>query len=340
MQGEHVRTPPSPQLLFETINAYQRTAIIKAAIELDVFSAVARGAVTAPAIARECMVAERGARTLCDCLVVMGLLTKDSEEYGLTPDSAFFLDRKSPAYMGGTLEFLLSPTLVDAFKDVAEAVRKGGTVVSQEGTIAPEHPVWVKFARAMAPTTVMPARFIADILGIAAAGKIRVLDIAAGHGMYGVTVARQNPQAEITALDWPGVLEVAKENARDAGVADRYHTLAGSAFETDFGGPYDVILLTNFLHHFDQATCEQLLRKVHGALNPGGKAATLEFVRNEDRVSPSTAALFSMMMLVGTPGGDAYTFSELSRMFDNVGFAGSEIHDMPGSFQQVIVSQK
>src|SRR5262245_31704990 len=133
MQEEHLGRAPSPQLLFETINAYQRTAIIRAALELDVFSVVARGAVTVPAIALECDVAERGARTLCDCLVVIGLMVKDEAEYRLTPDSALFLDRKSPAYMGGTLEFLLSPTLVDAFQDVAAAVRNGGTAASPEG---------------------------------------------------------------------------------------------------------------------------------------------------------------------------------------------------------------
>src|SRR6185369_2508977 len=95
----------------------------------------------------------------------------------------------------------------------------------------------------------------------------------------------------------------------------RFETIPGSAFTADFGSGYDLVLLTNFLHHFDVPTNEALLRKVHAALKPGGRAVTLEFVPNEDRVSPPVAAEFSLMMLGNTPAGDAYTFSELDRMF-------------------------
>src|SRR5271169_514258 len=97
-------------------------------------------------------------------------------------------------------------------------------------------------------------------------GPMKVLDIAAGHGLFGIEVAKQNPEANVTGLDWAPVLRVAMDNARKAGVQDRYGMLAGSAFKVDFGGPYDAVLLTNFLHHFDKPTCVGLLQKVHGAL--------------------------------------------------------------------------
>jgi predicted methyltransferase len=89
------------------------------------------------------------------------------------------------------------------------------------------------------------------------------------------------------------------------GVADRYHLLPGSAFETDFGIGYDLVLIANFLHHFDPPTCTAFMRKVHTALKPGGRAAIAEFVPNPDRLTPPTAAAFSMMMLATTPAGDA-----------------------------------
>src|ERR1035438_8265877 len=116
-------------------------------------------------------------------------------------------------------------------------------------------------------------------------GPVRVLDIAAGHGLFGIEVAKQNPQAQIVGLDWAAVLEVAKANAVKAGVAERYQTLPGSAFDVDYGGPYDIVLITNFLHHFDPPTCIGLLKKVHASMKRGGRAATLEFVPNEDRVT-------------------------------------------------------
>ena len=121
---------------------------------------------------------------------------------------------------------------------------------------------------------------------------------------------------------------------------DRFTTRPGSAFEVDLGGPYDIALLTNFLHHFDPPTCEALLRKVHAALRPGGRAATLEFVPNEDRVSPPPAAAFSLMMLGSTPSGDAYTFAELDQMFRNAGFTASDLHPLPPTFEQVVISHK
>ncbi len=131
-----------------------------------------------------------------------------------------------------------------------------------------------------------------------------------------------------------------KKTPRKAGVADRYSTIPGSAFDVDFGSGYDIVLVPNFLHHFDPATNEKLLRKVHAALAPGGIVIAPEFIPNEDRISPPRDAMFSMQML-GTPAGDAYTYSELENMFRNAGFARSEMRELaavpatPGSVVQV-----
>ncbi|MBA2341119.1 MAG: methyltransferase domain-containing protein [Pyrinomonadaceae bacterium] len=330
----------SPALLFNTINAYQRTATIKAAIEFDLFTLISEGSDTAQALAARCDASERGMRTLCDYLVVCGFLTKRDSRYELTPESSVFLNRNSPAYVGGITEFLLSPMLIDGFKDVAAIVRKGGTVMPEEGALAPEHPVWMQFARAMAPLMIMPAQRMAQLVGSPPNRKLKVLDIAAGHGMFGITLAQRYKNAEVVAVDWPNVLEVAKENAQRARVSDRHRTIAGSAFDVDYGSDYDLVLLTNFLHHFDPETCVKLLKKVHAALAKGGRAFTLEFVPDEDRVSPPEAAMFSLMMLGSTPGGDAYTFSELERMFSSAGFSHSELHALLPSPSSVVISDK
>ena len=331
---------PTPALFFDTANAYQRTEALKSAIELNLFTTIGEGKTTASEIARACQASERGTRILCDYLVIIGFLSKDQDKYSLTPDSAVFLDKRSPGYMGGTIEFLLTPKLIDNFKQLTEAVKKGGTVTSEEGMIEAENPAWVSFARAMAPMMAMPAQLIAEMVDPQASAPVKILDIAAGHGLYGIAIARRNSNADVTALDWANVLEVAKENAQAAGLSDRYHTIAGSAFDVEYGSGYDIVLLTNFLHHFDLATCETLLRKVHASLADGGRAVTLEFIPNDDRVSPPQAAAFSMMMLGSTPSGDAYTFSELEQMFRNAGFARSELHDLPPTIQRVVISNK
>jgi 2-polyprenyl-3-methyl-5-hydroxy-6-metoxy-1,4-benzoquinol methylase len=331
---------PSPQLFFQTINAYQRTEALKAAIELEVFTAVGEGNTTVSQLAKRCETSERGMRILCDFLCIMGFLHKDGTNYSPTQDSAVFLDKRSPAYLGGATEFISTEKLTDNFKDFAEVVRKGGSLDADGGTVAPDNPIWVKFARAMAPMMAMPAQLLAKLADPAADRKLKILDIAAGHGLFGIGFATNNKQAEVVALDWPKVLEVAKENAANAGVAERYSTIEGSAFDVEFGNGYDLVLLTNFLHHFDPPTCETLLRKVHASLGEGGRAVTLEFVPNEDRISPPDAAAFSVMMLGSTPSGDAYTFSELEQMFANAGFARSEIHELPPTIQRAVISQK
>jgi precorrin-6B methylase 2 len=330
----------SPALFFETVNAYQRTQALKGAIELDLFSHIGAGSNSAAALAKKCGAAERGVRILCDYLTVVGFLSKKGARYGLTADSALFLDRKSPACMCSAIDFLLSPMLTDGFRDVAAIVRKGGTLLDEGGTIAPENPIWVKFAKAMVPMMALPAQQMAQLVLGKSREKIRVLDIAAGHGIFGIEFARANPNAEIVAQDWPNVLEVARENAKAAGVGNRHSLLPGSAFDVDYGSGYDIVLLTNFLHHFDEKTCVALLKKVRAALKKGGKAVTLEFVPDDSRVSPPGAATFAMMMLGTTPQGDAYTFSELKAIGKAAGFAKNTLHPLPPTLQQVVVSVK
>jgi 2-polyprenyl-3-methyl-5-hydroxy-6-metoxy-1,4-benzoquinol methylase len=231
--------------------------------------------------------------------------------------------------MGGAIEFLLAPRLREANTRLSEAVRRGGTALG-EGTLERENPDWVKFAEAMMPLMQMPAEIMAAELRKGGEAQ-KVLDIAAGHGIFGISVAKQNSSAHIYAADWNNVLQVASKNAQQMGVADRYHLLPGSAFETNFGTDFDLALITNFLHHFDPPTCTTFMRKVHTALKSGGRAAIAERVPNPDRISPPTAAAFSMMMLATTPCGDAYTFQELESISKDAGLtrvelAPSEIH--------------
>jgi ubiquinone/menaquinone biosynthesis C-methylase UbiE len=329
---------PSPARIFETLRAVQETAALNAAIELGVFTAIAEGASTATEIAAKCAASERGIRILCDSLTASQWLQKSNTAYSNTADTAVFLNRHSPAYIGAIAEFLCDPEMMKlTINGLADSVRKGGTLLPGEGSVSAENPVWVTFARAMAKIMAMPARAMAEHLP--AEGPLRVLDIAASHGTFGITVAQRNPQAHITALDWAAVLEVGKENAARAGVADRFTPLVGDFFTAELGHDYDAVLITNFIHHFDKPTCEGILRKVYNALKPGGMALTLEFVPDEDRVSPPSQAHFALTMLLTTARGDAYVWSEYQHMLENAGFASNRIVKIE-SEQSVIISTK
>jgi ubiquinone/menaquinone biosynthesis C-methylase UbiE len=235
---------------------------------------------------------------------------------------------------------LNAPEFLRGYEEVAAVVRKGGTVMGDEGTVVPDNPMWVSFARYMAPIMAGAAAEIAELLGDGDGAPWKILDLAGGHGLFGIEIAKKNPQAQVAVLDWAAVLEVAKENAARAGVSDRYQTIIGSAFDIDFAGGYDLVLLTNFLHHFDRSTCVGLMKKSFAALKPGGRVVTLEFIPNDDRVTPPTSAAFSFIMLASTAAGDAYTFAELESMFREAGFASSELKELQRSPERLVISQR
>lgn len=328
---------PSAEIVFDTLFAYQKSAALKTAIDLELFTAIDDGAHTAAAIATRTHVSERGARILCDYLTVNRLLAKSDGTYELVPESAAFLSKRSPAYLGTVANFLLRPELRNNFENLTEAVRRGGVRPHDTNIVSNENPVWVEFARSMMPMMIPAAHAIAGRL--ASSESIKVLDMAAGHGAFGIAMAQRSPKAQIVALDWKPVLGLAEENAKAAGVHDRYQTIAGDAFTVEYGSDYDVVLVTNFLHHFDAATNTNILKKVHAALKPGGRVAVLEFVPNPDRVSPPMPAAFSLTMLAETEGGDAFTFAELRGQLEDAGFHDVVAHGLPTS-QTLLIARK
>lgn len=329
----------SPVLFFDMMQAYQRTAALRAAVELGMFGAVGEGPGDVPSIARKCSSSERGIRILCDFLTIQGLLIKENGAYRNSEMSAFFLDPRSPACLASATQFLGNPMMVREFDHLADVVRKGHSLLPGQASVEPENPLWVQFAESMAPLVAPAAAPFAEAALNGRSGPMRVLDIAAGHGLFGIAVAKRNPEARITAVDWAAVLDVARRNAAKAGVGDRHELLPGSAFDVEFGGPYDVVLLTNFLHHFDIPTCVGLLKKVRAALKPGGSAAVLDFVPNEDRVSPPEAAAFSLMMLASTPSGDAYTLSQYRSMFAEAGYKDVKHVPLPPNPNSAVIAR-
>ncbi|MCX5521038.1 class I SAM-dependent methyltransferase [Kaistia defluvii] len=320
----------NPAAIVDAILGFHKTAALKAAIDLELFTAIAAGDDTSERIAAKSGASERGVRILCDFLTAHGFMSKTGAHYRLTPSSQVFLDRRSPAYMGSVVDFLSAPEQLDLFlEDPVTYVRHGGSMGL--ANMAPDHPIWLKFAEAMIPVVVASAGGVAAEVASWPDRPRKILDIAAGHGMFGIEVAKALPDAEITAVDWAAVLELARSNAERAGVASRYRTVAGSAFDVDWGSGYDLVMLPNFLHHFDIATCARLMQKVRASLAPGGRVLAVEFVPNEDRVSPPFPAAFALVMLATTPQGDAYTASGLGEIARAAGFSGVSVRPLAHS---------
>ncbi len=331
-------TPPNPTLFFETVNAFQRTAALKAAVDLDLFTAIGDAEVTAEELASRCQCPVRGIRILSDSLTIFGFLTKAGLKYSLTPDSAFFLNQNSPAYLGGAVRFLMAPGIKDAFDGLSDTIRSGRVHASEQGTTAPDHPVWIEFARAMGPMMTGPALAVEELVPLNPSRDTKVLDISASHGAFGIAIARKNPLTHLVALDWQAVLAVTEENAFAAGLEGRFSKIVGDAFTVDLGSDYDVVLVPNFLHHFNIADCTRFLSRVNAALRPGGRVVIVEFIPNDDRITPPSVATFSLVMLGTTPEGDAYTFAEYQRMLAEAGFKNPELHPLLPTAESAVIA--
>ncbi len=329
--------PPSPAKFVEAMQAYQRTAAMKTAIELELFTLIGDGLKTVQELAQRSNASRRGVRALCDFLVIMGFLTKTEDRYGLTADSAVFLDKKSPAYLGTATRFFASPFVMENFRDLESVVRIGGPRPDRP-SFESEHPVWVDFARGMAPLLHLVAEETAKLVHVDS--ETKVLDIAAGHGLFGIAVARRNPDATVVALDSQAVLKVAQENAERLGVSDRYILLPGNALEVSYGSGYGVVLVPNFLHHFDREAIRTVLKKIHSALAPGGRLVVVEFVPNDDRVSPPVPAGFVLNVLANTRGGDAYSISEYREMLQEAGFSLSGVYPLLPTPETALIAVK
>lgn len=338
-------TGPDPGRIIGMMTAFEQTAALSAAIGLGLFSAIAKGAQTVDALSEACAAAPRGVRILSDTLVVYGLLAKDNGLYGLTPDSAAFLDEAQPTYIGAAAQFLASPEKIALYFDDAVGWARRGGPVDQANT-TPDSAVWVDFARGMANFMRPVAERLAETLASVGPADMRVLDIAAGHGLFGIELAKRRLDAHITALDWAAVLQVASKNAQAAGIGDRFETLAGSAFDAELGGPYDLILIPNFLHHFDPPTCVAFLALAAASLSgpqgnrPGGAVAIVEYTPDASRVAPPVPALFALSMLTGTPAGDAYTAEELAQMCRLADLGDVAIAPLPHTQQTLLLARR
>jgi SAM-dependent methyltransferase len=327
--------PVTPLPFIDALLGYQRTAAIKAAIELGVFDAIGAHGADLEAVCAKTNTSAHGARILCDYLTVLGFLEKAGTIWRQTSVTATFIDSRSPSSMASVIRFLAGPELLDMFlADPAGYIRRGGT--DGPGHTAPEDPIWVTFARSMTPFTIAAAKATATYVASWPKAPRRVLDIAAGAGMFGICVAQAIPEALVVGVDWRDVVALAAENATLAGVGARYRTIAGDAFSADLGTDYDLILLPNILHHFSHATCVTLLQRVRTGLAPNGRAVIVEFIPDEDRINPPVPASFAFIMVALTQHGDAFTASEYAAMARDAGLQAGPPVPLPPSQERLI----
>jgi ubiquinone/menaquinone biosynthesis C-methylase UbiE len=333
--------PPSPEPLMNMLQGLQVAGILKGGIELGVFDEIAAGHREANSIASAVGADPRATRILLDALVAVGVLSGGAD-YRLSPVADAFLVRSRPTYIGGAADIFTGTWAWENYGRVADIVRSGGTLM-QEDAETPSLDFWTTFASSSTGIATPSAEGLADALApwTGEHDELAVLDVACGSGLYGLAIARSHPAGRLTLLDWGNVLDRARANVERFDLTDRTTYLDGDAFETDLGGPYDVIVVSHFFHHFSERRCRQALTRFAAALKPGGRIAINEFTAvAENPAAEPFPALFSVVMLAWTREGAAHHTSDYERWLADTGFAAPEIHAGRGMPSRFIIAER
>jgi C-methyltransferase len=328
--------------IFQTLLAYKRSALLRTGIELGVFARLAEQPATVDEVARDLELAPRGSRLLLNALVAIDILEEADGTYRLAPLAAETLDPARDGYLGELSRILTSRWEWEAMGRLPEAVRRGGPVIAENAEQL-DYGYYEEFAtHASAVTKPTVARLTGIVHDWAAQReRLHVLDLACGHGKYGFTIAQQHPQARVWSVDSAQVLEIAQKHAAKLGVADRVETIAGDMFTLDLGGPYDLVLITNVLHHHTPERATEVLRRVAAVTNPGGKLILVGITADDGPVRDSPEAhLFSLLMLVWTENGEAHSAGTYRRMLTAAGYKNMHLHRQAEIPMRIIVADR
>jgi ubiquinone/menaquinone biosynthesis C-methylase UbiE len=334
-------TELTPQRIMQLAWGYAPPLMIETGIKHRVFDILDGGAKTVEQVSADSGASARGLRALMNALVSFNLLAKDAEgQYSLTPESSAFLVSTKPSFQGGIFRHV-SSQLIPKWMQLNEVVRTGqpATAVNEQGDGST---FFQELVEDIFPMSYMAAKTLAGALRLAeATGPARVLDLAAGSGVWGIALAQASPRVTVTAVDWPGVLPVTRRVASRFGLVDRFHFVGGDllAAGTDFGSGHTVATLGHILHSEGEPRSRELLKKTFAALAPGGTIAIAEFLADPNRDGPASSMIFAVNMLVNTTDGDTFTLPELRTWLTEAGFDQVRTLDAPGPSPLVLATK-
>ncbi len=312
---------------------YAAPMILGAAVQHRIFDLLEDGAKTAAEMSQANGASLRGVRSIMNALTGFGLLTKDANgRYALTPESATFLVRGKPAFIGGFMQH--GSQLIPKWLQLGEIVQTGKAArsVNQEGEGSQ---FFQAFVEDLFPVSLPSAKTLAGSFPNAK----RVLDLAAGSGVWSIPLAQNATAVRVTAVDWAGVLPATRRMTERFGVADQYEFVAGDLREAAFGSGHDLAILGHILHSEGEKRSRELLGKVFRALAPGGTIAIAEFLANDDRSGPPLAMLFAVNMLVNTDEGDTFTLPEISQRLREAGYTDPRTMEVPSPSPLILATK-
>jgi len=318
---EKDKSQRDPDLVFELVYGGWRAHVLKTAIQLDVFTTVADGLRTVEKIASAKNWVRRPTRVLLDGLCPLFLSKKDGE-YLLTPTSETFLVRNRKTYAGDSLRYFLS---CDPWQQFAECIKTGERKIP-EACSAEFSALWEQDAtmESMRMSRINESIEMWRTVRIDPDAKrgIMVLDLASGCGIKSLVLARNNPNAEITCMDWVGVLKVAERLADEWGILNQVSFRPGDITTMDYGDcEFDAVLLGQISYHLNTVQNKSVLRRVYRSLKPAGLVVINAPIADEERSKSGALMLAVVLLALFGEKGDLYTFLEYKGMLEDVGFS-------------------
>ena len=327
-----------PQRVLELGFGCAPAMVLAAAVELGVFTALAGGAMTAADAAEALGSSLRGTTMLLDALASLELLQKQANRYALTPECEAYLVRGKDGYLGGFFE-AFRDGVADWLK-LAEAVKTGRPVRSVDGRGACEE-FFPPLLRALHVANAAAARNLARKLAVGTRWRgLKILDVAAGSGVWSLAALEEDPSSTAVALDYPAILAVTRECAAKAGVSERLSFVEGRMREATLEeNVYDLAILGNACHLEGEEATRDFLKRLEPAMRAGGKVAIVDMIPNEERTGPAFPLLFALQMLLRTTNGSTFTQGEYTRWLGEAGFKKVEALDLRSHSPAIVASK-
>jgi ubiquinone/menaquinone biosynthesis C-methylase UbiE len=315
-----VRPPVSPATAAALQEACAAAAAIHSALELGVIARISEAPADPAAVATDCGLTPQAAAALLPALAGLDLLK-------LGDDGRF-----RPACSG-------LDQLVELFRPWASLspVLRGQPRPANAATIAGAESLYPSLVPQLGTLFHPSAEQAAELL---AQPGLRVLDIGAGAAPWSLAIATREPSSTVTAVELHAVMRSTHTAVRKAGIEDRYEFVEGSAFEVDWGEPatYDLALIANICHLFDENTNLQLLRRVADALRPAGRVAIVDVLPTERGDGPRPAVLYALGLVLRTSSGRICPYSTFRRWLGQEGFENPCRHELPGPFPFTLIT--
>ena len=323
----------NPAPLIELATAYWGSATLVAAVRLEVFTALSKGAATAAEAADRIGAGVVATDALLSGLVSLGLVAKESGKFANAPLADAFLVEGRPGYLGPAL--LYNGDVYPLWADLHEDIRTGDATRAPDAYLGDDATRTRNFVYGMHHRALGIGRAVAQVIDLS--GHTRMADVGGGPGTYASLLTGQTPGLHAEVLDLPAVVAIAREIVASMGATGRVECTAFDYYADALPGRYDAALISGVLHREQPEQVQAMMAKVAEAVDPGGVLYISDVMLDDDRTGPLFGTMFALNMRVLAHDGRCHSVAEQSAWLDTVGFDVTGVTRLPAPIHYTVI---